>query len=213
MSSACIDASPEIRAANRIAFDTVCDKLRKQLETLNRIKAEILNIRDKAISLRGFLTTFDRIYERHKALYNMYVSTFLATIDIYLGTLDETGQPYIPPVTDDSKTTDISVVITMPHSVTTQVIATVNNMSVDTTERDVKIGNTIVHVLTAEDLATIYSSIQEEPVPYYSKDEFLAGIALESEKLMLAYGEVVRTELLITASIKYISELKTIGIY
>lgn len=211
--TAFIDADSEIRAANRIAFDTLSDRLRKQLEVTMSIKEEIKNMQNKAINLRSYILSYDRIYEDHKQLYNMYVATFLSTLAIYLGVTDSQHVRYIPPVTDTSKTTDVDLVIRMPSSTETVTITNINNISVDTVERDIKIGNLVLNVLSAEDLASQFSSIQEVPTPYYSREEFIAGIKHEAEKLMQFYHYICRNELLITACIRYINELKSIGIY
>jgi len=211
--TAFINASPEIRAANRAVFDTLYDRLRKQLEIITSIKEEIKNMQNKAISLRSYILSYDRIYEDHKQLYNMYVATFLSTLAIYLGLVDSNHVRYIPQVTDTSKTTDVTLTIQMPSCTETVTITTINNITVDTVEKDIKIGTIVLNVLTAEDLASQFSSIQEVPTPYYSREEFIAGIMNEAEKLMRFYHYICKNELLITASIRYINELKSIGVY
>lgn len=209
----CIDASAEIRAANRLEFDLICDKLRKQLEILERIKSEVLNLKDKAISLRTFIQSYNRMEEQHKTLYNMYLATFLATVDIYLGVVDSQGNKYINPVTETEKTTDMNITIKTPHHTLTRLIMTLDNLHVDTIEHDIKIGNNTINFITAEDMATQFSSIEEEPTPYYSPDEMFAGILNEAEKLMIFYSEICKNALIINAGIRYIGELKSLGIY
>ena len=65
----------------------------------------------------------------------------------------------------------------------------------------------------ADEIATQFSVVEETPSPYFSRTEFLTGIGYEIEKLIVFTSHICKNEQVVNASLKYISELKNLGIY
>ena len=204
----------EQRAANRIAFDTLTENLRKKNEILAVVKKEIDGIKGRFTTLCAFFASSgDEITDYHKALYNKHIDSFVHSLQLYIIPTDSEGIPYINPVTDVSKETVITLPICFPHSTVEQPVITIDNMTADIDNNDLYIGDLTFHCLSAENLAQTFDVIVEEPTSYFSKNEFLMGMTYEIEKLCLFHSRVCLGEQRINAAIKYIAELKGFGIY
>lgn len=206
--------TPDQHVANRLAFDSLTDRLRKQTDIIGLIKKEILSIRERFANMCAYLLTAeDEMTKIYRDLYDAHITAFLHSVSLYLTMEDASGTRYIQNVTDEVKTTDISVNICFPHRIVSQHITTIDNITIDFQNIDIYIGTTELNCLSAEQLASQFSVIVETPKAYFSKSEFLMGIGYELEKLELFHSQVVLNEQKILSAIRYIADLKTFGLY
>lgn len=204
----------EIKAENRIEFDRITTLLLGIGSVIAKIRSEIIAIQSKFISMIEILKLYpDQISLLEKQLYDIQCQAFLHAVSMYLGFRDTHGELFINPYDPDSPTTDITITVKFPHYTINQVIAKIDNISVDLTEWDVYMGTQILNALKSDEIVQQFSVVAEEPTPYFSKDEFLSGISYEIEKLMLFNSNICRLEQHVNSGIKYISELKNIGLY
>lgn len=206
--------TPEIKALNRIEFDRVFNLLSGQSIVISKIKNEIVTLLNHFNSMVEVLLSLpDQIGQLEKTLYDMHCQAFIHTIYMYLMFSNSEGEKYIKPVTPSSLTTDISITIKMPHYETTRLISTIDNISVNISTWDMYIGPTMFTAAKSSDLVQQFSVVDEIPNPYFSQSEFVKGVSLEVEKLLLFKSQLSRSEQIINAGLKYISELKNIGLY
>jgi hypothetical protein len=207
--------TPEQRIANRLAFDSLTDRLRKQTDIIGLIKKEILSIRERFANMCAYLSSVedDEMTQIYRDLYDAHITAFLHSVSLYLTTADASGIRYIQNVTDEIKTTDISVDIRFPHRNVSQHIATIDNITIDFQNIDIYIGATELNCLSAEQIASQFSVIVETPKAYFSKVEFLMGIGYELEKLEVFHSQVILNEQKILSAIRYVADLKTFGLY
>lgn len=206
--------TPEQRMANRVAFDSLTARLRQQTEIIGMIKKEILSIRERFVSMCAYLMTVDdEVTQMYKDLYDAHITAFLHSVSMYIVAVDESGNRYIPNVTDEIKTTDVSIQICFPHKTITQQIMAFDNITIDFQNIDMYIGTTELNCLSAEQIAEQFSVIVEKPKSYFSKEEFLIGIGYEIEKLELFHSHVVLNEQKFICAIRYVADLKTFGLY
>ncbi len=200
---------------NRIEFDRVSSILIGQSNVISKIKNEIVIVRNKYVSMLEVLSTYstDKIMETEKNFYDVQARAFLHAIFMYLSCKDPTGKQYISPVTSDSHTTTIDMTIKYPHYTITKQIVTFDNISVDIYDWDIYIGTTIINALKSEELTQQFSSVIEPNEQYFSRREFIEGIRYEIEKLLLFDSQICHIEQVIISGLKFISELKNIGLY
>lgn len=205
----------EQRMANRQAFDELTARLRHQTEIIGMIKKEILSLRERFASMCAYLRsiTDDEMTQIYRDLYDAHITAFLHSVSLYLVAADENGNRYIPNVTDEVKTTDISLQICFPHKTITQLIATFDNITIDFQNIDMYIGYTELNCLASAQIAAQFSVTVETPKAYFSKNEFLTGISYEIEKLELFHSQVVLNEQKFVSAIRYVADLKTFGLY
>lgn len=200
---------------NRIEFDRVVSILTGQSNVISKIKNEIATVRNKYVSMLDVLSTYDtdKITETEKKFYDVQAMAFLHAIFMYLTCKDTKGKQYISPVSTDTHTTTIELTIKYPHYTITKQIVTFDNISVDIYDWDIYIGTIIINALKSEELTQQFSSVVEQTEQYFSRREFIEGIKYEIEKLLLFDSQICRIEQVIISGLKYISELKNIGLY
>jgi hypothetical protein len=200
--------------ANRIEFDRVASILSGQGIVISKIKNEITTMYSKFTSMIDIIQTFpDKLSNFERELYDTQVQGFLHACFMYLNLTDSNSNPYIRQVSPTEKTTDIIMTVSLPHYTTTRTLFSINNITVDIYNWDIFFGATIVNILDSNALAGQYSVIAEVPEQYFSKTEFIMGVAVELEKMIYFETEICRTEQLINSGLRYISELKNMGLY
>lgn len=206
--------TPDIKAANRLEFDRVTNILNGQGNIIAKIKNEIGMLRSRFSSMVEILTSYpDRIDVLEKQLYDVQCQAFIHTVFMYLGLRDLNGNLYINPVTPSSQTTDVSITIKLPHYTLTKTVAQVENIVVDIATWDMYIGSTVVTASRSSDLVEQYSVVAETPTPYFSRQEFITGVSYEVEKLILFTSQLCRAEQAINSGLRFVSELKNLGLY
>lgn len=207
--------SNEQRSANRQVFDLSTAKLRKQAELASYIKSEILGLKGRFAAMNQyFANAQDEVSPDLQQTYDIHISAFLHAVKMYLIITDPLGQPFFNPVTDEIKTTDIVIPIQFPHYTINQAIATIDNIWVDTTTISLLVGDQTLNCLSAAQITAQFEGmVTEDPVPYLSRREFLTGIAFEIEKLTIFHSRICLIEQKLTSAIKYISDLKSLGLY
>lgn len=200
--------------ANRLAFDVATARLSGQGMVISKIKSEIVTMCGKFASMVEIINAYpDKMTDFERQLYDVQVQAFMHACFMYLGFTDADGNPYINPVTAQSQTTDIKLTITLPHYTKTVTIATIDNIVFDIYNWDLLFGTSVLSILDSTELATQYSTVAETPTQYFSKSEFIAGVVTEMEKLISFEAEICRMEQVINSAMRYISELKNIGLY
>lgn len=204
----------ERRQLNRIAFDTATTKLRKQNDIIGRIKNEINGIKERFQSMCTFLsTTGNDVTQMYKDLYDAHITAFLHAVSLYLIDTDNVGARFIPEVTDSVKTTDMTLQINFQYRTITEIITTIDNVTIDFQNIDIYIGDLELNCLSAEQLEAQFATTIEYPQTYFSKNEFMIGISYELEKLELFHSRICIMEQKIIGAIRYVAELKTFGLY
>lgn len=206
--------TPEKKAENRIEFDRVSHKLSGVNNILSKIKTEIASTKGKFNSMVEILTFYpDQISLLEKQLYDVQCQAFIHTLFMYVNILDSDGTPFINPVSENSTSTDISMTINFPHYTITKNVAHVENISIDISEWDMYIGTNVINALKSEELTEQFSVVAEVPTQYFSRSEFITGITFEIEKLLVFQSSICQAEQSVNSALKYISELKTMGLY
>jgi hypothetical protein len=205
----------EKRSLNQQNFDSLISRMRKQIEIIAFIKNEILSLKSRFNAMcQYFATAADEVTPDLQTTYNIHITAYLAAVKMYLIMTDSNGQPYINHVTDEVKTSNITLEINFPNYVINQPITTIDNVWVDPTIITMYIGDQALNCLSAEQITTQYSGmVIEEPTPYLSRNEFLTGIAFEVEKLTIFHSRICLLEQKLISGIKYVSDLKTLGLY
>lgn len=204
----------DIKALNRAEFDRVTALLNGQGNVVAKIKAEIMAIRNKFASMIEILYSYpDDISVLEKQLYDVQCQAFLHSVFMYLGFRDSSGNLFIHPVTPTSQTSPISLTIHFPHYTMEHVIADIDNITVDIINWDLYIGTTAINALRSAEIVRQFSVVVETPHQYFSRDEFITGVSGEIEKILLFNSQVCRLEQMINYGLRYISELKNIGLY
>ena len=206
--------TPEIKAENRIEFDRVINLLSGQSAVVAKIKSEINILRSHFVSFIDILKYFpDKIDALEKSLYDMHCQTFIHSVMMCLMAMDATYTPYIKPVTPSSQVTSVMLTLKLPHYEVTKVVACVDNVSVDIASWDMYIGTTQFTAARSSELVEQYSVVAETPNPYFSQSEFVNGVSNEVEKLLLFTTQLCRMEQAIHSGMKYVAELKNLGLY
>lgn len=207
--------TPEVKAANRIEFDRVTSLLMGQGTVVSKIKNEIITVRSKYMSMLEILSSYptDHISTLEKSLYDVQAQAFIHAVYMYASYKDPQGNPYIQPVAPGSFTTDVSLTIKYPHYTVTTPVAVIDNMTIDIYNWDIYEGTMVINALKSEELSQQFSTVVEYPEPYFSRTEFITGIRYEVEKLMLFNSQICRLEQIINSGLRYVSELKNIGLY
>ena len=206
--------TPDVKAENRVEFDRVTNILMGQGNVVSKIKNEIITVRSKFASMLEILSTYkdDKITALEKSLYDVQVQSFIHAIFMYLSYKDSDGETYIHPITS-GQTTDLILTIKYPHYTVTRSLAVIDNITVDIYGWDIYAGSLVINALKSSELSQQYSSVVEKPEQYFSRVEFITGIKYEIEKLMLFNSQICRLEQIINSGLRYISELKNIGLY
>lgn len=203
----------DAKLANREEINRVSEILNGQKKVISGIRNEINNMCNRFKTMREFLINYpDRITVLDKKLYDEQITAFLHICFLVISHANSQGIPYIKPVGPQSTTTNVDMVLTMPHYITTKTIAVVDNMTCDFQGRYVYFGNSMINLLSSADLALQYSTVVETPEPYFSKEELLTGILIEMEKMIFFATEITRMETVLNSAIRYMFELKTIGV-
>jgi len=204
----------EIKAQNRTEFDRLTNLLQGMGIVVGKIKTELQTIRNKFVSMREIIIAYpDQTTLLQRQLYDTQIQALLHAIFMYLGFRDSQGNLFIKPISA-GYTNPISLTLRLPNYTISKNIATIDNMTVDIYNWDVYIGDVTFSTLRSSEIAAQFSSMTTEvPNPYFSKTEFLTGINYEIEKLMLWCSQVHRSEQQINCGLRYISELKNIGLY
>lgn len=207
--------TPEVKAENRVEFDRVTSLLMGQGTVVSKVKNEIITVRSKYMSMLEILASYptDHISALEKSLYDVQAQAFIHAVYMYITYKDPQGNPYIQPVAPGSYTTDVSLTIKYPHYTVTKPVAVIDNITVDIYNWDIYEATMVINALKSEELAQQFSSVVEYPEPYFSRTEFITGIQYEVEKLMLFNSQICRLEQIINSGLRYISELKNIGLY
>lgn len=207
--------SAEKRAANQQAFDLLTARIRKQIELVAAIKGEIMGLKGRFAAMRQyFINAGDEVTPDLQTTYNIHITAFLAAVKMYLIITDPLGNPFIAMATDELKTTDIILPVQFPTYTINQLIATIDNVWVDPVTIVMMIGDQTMQCLSSDQIKTQFEGmVVEEPTPYLSRNEFLTGIAFEIEKLSVFHSRICLLEQKLISAVKYISELKTLGLY
>ncbi len=208
--------TPAVKATNRIEFDRVTTLLMGIGGVVSKIKSEMVTMRSKYASMVEIISNYsDQISAVEKELYDVQVQAFYHTVYMYLGLTDSNGKLYINPVTPTSTSTPITITITYPNYTMTKTLFSIDNMVSDIINLDLYIGTITINSLKSSELETQFSSIIYEPVaePYFSREAFISGVAYEIDNLLLINDEVCRMDNLITSGMRYIADLKSIGLY
>ena len=199
---------------NKLEFDRVTKILNGQGFVISKIKEEIMATRNKYASMIEIIASFgDQMTPLELHLYDVQCQAFIHSIFMYTNYLDPNGNFYINPVTPQSQTTDVTLSITLPHYTVQKTISSVDNIAIDLAGWNIYFGTMSINVANHIQLEAQYDTTQEVPAPYFSKEEFLTGVAVEIEKLLLFNSQICRVEQVINGALRYISELKNIGLY
>ena len=206
--------SDSVKALNRIEFDRVTNILTGQSNVLSMIKQEILNVQKKYNAMINILKSYpDEITLVDESMYDVQAQAFIHALFMYLSYRDSNNNLYINPVTQTSTSTDVSLTINYNSYTDTSVIATVDNISVDIYHWIIAVGTSVTTALKAADIQTQYDTTVETPTNYFSQEEFGRGVNAEIEKLMMLYAHITKIEQLVNSSLRYISDLKSMGLY
>ena len=204
----------EIKALNRTEFDRVTNLLQGIGLVLGKIKTELQTIRNKFVSMREIIIAYpDQITLLERQLYDTQIQALLHAIFMYLGFRDSQGNQYVKPI-NQGYTNTVALTLHLPHYTITKTISIIDNMTVDIYNWDIYCGNIHFSALKSSEIAAQFSSMTSEiPDPYFSKEEFLTGNNYEIEKLLLWCSQISRVEQEVNCGLRYISELKNIGLY
>ena len=199
---------------NKIEFDRVTQILNGQSFIISKIKSEIITLKQKYASMiEIFAYEPDQISESQMQLYDVQCQAFLHSLYMLIGFKSPSGNLYINPVTPESQETEVTLTLSLPNYEIQKTIASIDNISVDVSGWYVYFGSISVNISHSLGLEAQYDTVQEQPEPYFSKTEFLAGVGSEIEKLLLFNSQICRTEQVINGALRYLSELKNIGLY
>lgn len=195
--------TPEKKAQNKVEFDKLTNQLNGINNILSKIKTELFSTHSKFISMLDIVNTYtDVITDREKQLYDVQCKSMLYSIQMFVNIKNSENALFINPVSDENETTDINLTINFPNYTITRTLTQLDNISVNFDERDIIIGTMIVNIKHSCEIVT-----------ELSKDEFIGGILGELEKIILINSQICRMEQHINANMKYIAELKKMGIY
>lgn len=206
--------SAEIKSLNRTEFDRVTNLLQGMGLVLGKIRTELQTIRNKFVSMREIIIAYpDQITLLERQLYDTQIQALLHAIFMYLGFRDSQGIQFIKPITQ-GQTNPVALTLRLPNYTIVKNIVTIDNMTVDIYNWDIYVGDITFSALRSSEIASQFSSMTSEiPDPYFSKEEFLTGINYEIEKLLLWCSQINRSEQQVNSGLRYISELKNIGLY
>ena len=128
-----------------------------------------------------------------------------------LGMRDGDGVPYIKPVTETDKSTDITLSINFPQGNVVQTVATIDNCIVDVETWNIYIGTNVINALHSVDLETQFTTDEEKLTQTFLKSEFITGIVGEIRKLVYISSIVCKNEQHINAALRYINEVRNLG--
>lgn len=206
--------TPESKALNRIEFDRLSEELTNQGIVISKIKADIIAMNSKFKSMLDIIKFFpDKVTNLIKELYDTQVQAFLHSCYMYVNMANSEGVPFIMPVTPTSKISEVKVTVSFPHYTTTVSLFCMNHITVDIENWDLFFGANALTFLNSQELTTQYSVVTEEPEVYFSMDEFVSGCTHELEKLLYFELEICKMEQQINQGLRYISELKNMGLY
>lgn len=204
--------SNEKKTANHDAFDIVTNKLYKQLEILNLMKATISTLQADFNSMYLLLhSTGEEITLTHYGLYDIHAQAFIHSLLMHSAIKDSTNTTYFNPVVEGSTTTDVVLTIQYPNSTVSPTLTQIENITIDATNMDMYIGDLYINALSSAQIAI--EQIGENPQRLMTPTEFINGLLLEVEKLIIFTARVKLCEQKILSAIKYISELKGMGLY
>lgn len=190
------------KALNKIEFDTVSKRLYGILNILSKLKREFSSINGNFMSMLELVKLFtDTIISNEKQVYDTQCQALLQTINMYLSVKDSNDKLYINPASETDETTDINMTINFPNYTITRTILKIDNISIDLAEWDIKFGSMIIHLQKMSDIV--------EPI---KRDDFIACVIGELEKILLVNSQICRLEQAVNSNIKYITELKSIGL-
>lgn len=205
--------TPEIQGDNKVEFDRITALLQGQGSVIAKIKNELNGIRAKINSMIEIMVNYpDKISSSVKELYDVQIQALLHAMYMYLSQSDSSGTPFISPYSSTAKYTDIVMTLKFPHYTKTFTLISIDNITIDIYNWNVYAGDQIINILKVAELASQQSVISESPEQYFSKEEFYAGVKCEIEKIILFASQINRIEQMINASLRYISELRNLGL-
>jgi len=195
--------SPDKKNLNKIEFDLITNKMHGIINILSKMKHELIATYGKFISMLEIIQTFtDYITQNEKQLYDVQCQALLHSLHMYVSIKDENEHPYINPASDTNETTVINLTVNFPSYTITRALLNIDNISIDLSEWDIRVGSMIVNLRKSDEL-----------LDTLCKDDFINGVIGELEKILLVTSQICRLEQLVNANNKYITELKNIGLY
>jgi hypothetical protein len=201
--------SEDQKNINRIEFNRVCDLLNNQRNIITKIKSEISSLRGKFDSMFEILPYYpDQITAAQKQLYDVQTQAFIHAVYMCLGIRDSNGVTYVMPVTETDKTTTVILSTIFPHGSVSETVAIVDNLSVSIDTWVINMGVNTINALHSAEIETQFATSTE----IFLKSEFINGIVAEIKKLIYFSSIVCKNEQIINAALRYINELKNLGI-
>jgi len=211
MSSTIIPSN--MRIANQSAFDAIFKHMNGQLSVIIKLKSEITSMYDRFMTMVNLLRAGgDEITQGQKSLYDTQITAFLHTMVMYLEARDSTNSYYINPVTEDSTSTTVSVSIQVPSGEITDEILVMYNVSANVVLHLLSIGTNTYTALTSDVLEETYGELPEEGPIIFLRDHFITGVSAEMVKLTKFCMDICKNETRIRSGMKYISELRGLGL-